>query len=99
MTNEYLIGYYTAATTTICFDPKVKETLSKLKIHPQESYNSVIERLVKMTVDPEPLSEETIKKIEKGLEEIKNSRYYTEEEVFAELGIKWRNREFILRQL
>jgi len=26
--------------------------LSKLKIHPQESYNSVIERLVKMAVDP-----------------------------------------------
>lgn len=77
-----------AATTTICLDPKVKEMLSELKTHPQESYNSVIERLVKMTVDPEPLSKETIKKIEEGLEDIKNGRYYTEEQVFAELGIK-----------
>ncbi|MDY9925638.1 hypothetical protein [Methanosarcina sp.] len=40
-----------------------------------------------MTVDPEPLSEETIKKIEKGLEEIKNGRYYTEEEFLPNWGL------------
>ncbi|MCC4771621.1 hypothetical protein FXV91_16045 [Methanosarcina sp. DH2] len=77
-----------AATTTICLDPKVKEMLKSLKRHPEESYNSVVERLVNTAVDSEPLSEETIKKIEKGLKDIKEGRYYTEEEVAAELGIR-----------
>lgn len=77
-----------AATTTICLDPKVKEMLKSLKRHPEESYNSVVERLVNTAVDSEPLSEETIKKIEKGLKDIKEGRYYTEEEVASELGIR-----------
>jgi len=77
-----------AATTTICLDPKVKEMLKSLKRHPEESYNSVVERLVNTAVDSEPLSEETIKKIEKGLKDIKEGRYYTEEEVAAKLGIR-----------
>lgn len=76
------------ATTTICLDPKVKEMLKSLKRHPEESYNSVVERLVKTVIDSEPLSEETIKKIEEGLKDIKEGKYYTEEEVAAELGIR-----------
>ncbi|MFZ2499145.1 MAG: DUF7557 family protein [Methanosarcina sp.] len=77
-----------SATTTICLDPKIKEMLKNLKRHPAESYNSVVERLVNMAVDPEPLSKETIKRIEEGLKDIKEGRYYTEEEVAAELGIR-----------
>jgi predicted transcriptional regulator len=76
------------ATTTICLDPKIKEMLKNLKKHPEESYNSVVERLVNMAVDPEPLSEETIKRIEDGLKDIKKGMYYTEEQVAAELGIR-----------
>ncbi len=82
------IGYYMAASTTICLDPKVKEMLASLKTHPQESYNSVVERLVNMATDPEPLSKETIKRIEEGLEDIKKGRYYTEEEIAEELGLE-----------
>jgi predicted transcriptional regulator len=62
--------------------------LTSLKKHSKESYNSVVERLINMAVDSEPLSEETIKIIEEGLEDIKKGRYYTEEQVAVELGIR-----------
>ena len=41
-----------------------------------------------MKVDQEPLSKKTIKRIEDGLKYIKEGRYYIEEEVAAELGIR-----------
>ena len=74
-----------AATTTICLDPKIKDMLKDLKSHPEESYNSVVERLVNMSYDHEPLSDETIKKIEEGLKDIKEGKYYTHEEVWKQL--------------
>ena len=82
------IGCYIATTTIICLDLKVKETLKSLKRHPEESYNSVLERLVNMAFDREPLKEEIIERIEKGLKDMKKGRYYTEEEVATELGIR-----------
>jgi len=48
----------------------------------------VVERLVNIAIDPEPLSEETIKRIEEGLEDIKKGRYYTEEAIATELGLE-----------
>ncbi len=46
-------------------DVKIKKKLKELKIHPKESYSSVIERLLKLKIGEEPLSKETIKRIEK----------------------------------
>jgi predicted transcriptional regulator len=74
-----------AATTTICLEPEVKELLAGLKIHPDESYNSVVKRLVNNAYDWEPLSDETIKKIEEGLKDYKDGKYYTHEEVWNQL--------------
>jgi predicted transcriptional regulator len=76
-----------AATTTICIDPNVKSMLDGLKIHKNESYSSVVERLIKMAYDDEPLSDEEIKGIEESLEDIKAGRVYSEKEAKKMLGI------------
>jgi predicted transcriptional regulator len=76
-----------AATTTICIDPNVKSKLDDLKVYKNESYNSVVERLIKMAYDEEPLSKEEIKGIEESLEDIKAGRAYSEEEAKRMLGL------------
>jgi len=77
-----------AATTTICIDPKVKDKLDKLKIFKNESYNSVVERLIKMAYDEEPLTDDEIEGIKESLEDIKANRVFTEDEAKKMLGIE-----------
>ncbi len=76
-----------AATTTICIDPNIKKMLDNLKIYKTESYNSVVERLIKMAYDEDPLTDEEIKGIEESLEDIKAGRIYNEDEARNLLGI------------
>lgn len=73
------------ASTTIKIDTELKDRLNTLKIHPRESYNDVIKRLVAIAVDEEPLSQETIRDLERSLEDLKAGRVYTLDEVMAEL--------------
>ena len=73
--------------TTICVDPQTKEKLNVLKKYPKESFNSVIERLTRMAVDEDELSDEAIQDIEEALEDIKMGRTYSEDEVKKELGL------------
>ena len=73
--------------TTIKVDPKLKSNLDNLKLHPRESYNDVIARLLNMAYDEEPLSESTLERIEEGLKDLKSGKYYTQEEIEAELGL------------
>lgn len=77
-----------AATTTICIDPNIKKKLDDLKAYKNESYNSVVERLIKMAYDEEPLTDEDIKGIEESLEDIKAGRVYSEEEAKRMMGIE-----------
>jgi len=72
-------------STTIKIDVELKGRLNALKVHPRESYNEVIERLAEMAIDEEPLSEETIQRIEESLEDLRAGRVYTLEEVMEEL--------------
>lgn len=76
-----------AATTTICIDPNIKNMLDNLKIYKTESYNSVVERLIKIAYDEDPLTDEEIKGIEESLEDIKAGRIYNEDEARNLLGI------------
>ena len=46
----------------------------KLKIHPKESYNKVVERLLTLRTDEGELSDETIRDIEQSLEDVKAGR-------------------------
>lgn len=56
--------------------------------HPGETYESVINRLLKSNQQDEILSEETIKNIEEGIADIKAGRVYTSEQVRQKLGLK-----------
>ncbi len=40
-----------------------------------------------MATDDEPLNEETLKRIEDAIEDLKQGRFYTEEEIEAELEL------------
>lgn len=73
--------------TTIKVDPKLKSSLDNLKLHPRESYNDVIARLLNMAYDEEPLSDATLERIEESLKDLKSGKYYTQEEIEAELGL------------
>ncbi|MBN1431575.1 MAG: hypothetical protein JW931_02260 [Methanomicrobiaceae archaeon] len=73
--------------TSIRISSDMKDKLSSLKVHPKESYEDVIGRLVEIAIDDEPLSDETIKAIEESLEDIRAGRIYTLEEVAEELGL------------
>lgn len=73
--------------TTISVDPQTKEKLNILKEYPQESYNSVIDRLTRMAIDEDELSDETIQGIEEALEDLKMGRTYSEYEIKKELGL------------
>jgi predicted transcriptional regulator len=48
---------------------------------------TTIDRLAAMATDNEPLSEAALKRIEEALEDLKQGRYYTEEEFEAELDL------------
>jgi predicted transcriptional regulator len=74
-----------AATTTICVEPELKELLKGLRIHENESYNSVIKRLIKNAYTDEPVTEEDIKDIEVALQEFKEGKHRAYEEVWAEI--------------
>lgn len=82
------ISNYRIVDTTIQVKKKVKDDLEKLKLHNRESFNSVIERLVAGHTDSEPLSQDEIKDIEKGLEEVKGGKTYSLNEVKKKAGIK-----------
>ena len=85
MVYSHILWYMHA--TTIKVDPKLKSSLDNLKLHPRESYNAVIARLLNMAYDEEPLSDSTLERIEEALKDLKNGKYYTQEEIEAELGL------------
>jgi predicted transcriptional regulator len=76
------------AATTIYIREELKGRLNSLKQNPKESYNDVIERLVSRAVDDEPLSEEAIKGLEEALEEIRQGRLISEEEIMKKYGVE-----------
>ena len=82
------ISWYMSETTTIVIHKDLKSRLDEVKLHPRETYNEVIERLLDCSVDDEPLSDETLLAIEEGLEDIRMGRTIPMEEVMKELGIE-----------
>lgn len=73
--------------TTIQVKKKLKDRLEELKIHPRESYNKVIERLVSIRTDEGELSRETLKNIEIALEDVKKGKTFSTKEARQKLGI------------
>jgi len=74
--------------TTIQLRLETKNRLDDLKVHPRETYDDVLNRLLDIAYDPEPLSEETLKQIEEGIADIQAGRYRSLEDVAQELGLE-----------
>jgi len=70
-------------STTIQITEDIRDRLNTLKMHPRETYNEVIMRLLE---DIQELNEETKKDIRKALKEIEVGHYKTHEEVRKEMG-------------
>lgn len=75
------------STTSIRVSSSVRDRLKELKVHPNESFDDVIDRLLDIAIDEEPLSDETIQAIEESLEDLKAGRTYSSHEARAELGL------------
>lgn len=74
-------------TTTIQLKRRTRVRLEKLKVNGREAIDSVIERLLDMAVDKEPLSKEEIEGIKSGLKDIEESRIHKAADVYKKLGI------------
>ncbi len=73
--------------TTIQVDRRVKRALDARKLHPRETYNDVIERLIHLETDSEELSPETLRHIEQSLNEIRAGKYVSFDEVKKRAGL------------
>ncbi len=71
------------ATTTIQLSQEMKKVLEGMKIHPRETYEEVLERLLE---DLQELNELTKKEIEQAIRDIKAGRYRTHQQLKDELG-------------
>jgi predicted CopG family antitoxin len=76
------------AASSIYIREDLKTQLNNLKRNPKESYNDVIERLVNLTVDDEPLSAEAIKGLEEGLCDIKKGNLISEQDIRKKYGLE-----------
>ena len=74
--------------TTIQLEDGIKKSLERMKLFPRETYSQVITRLLQRDEEEEVLSPETIKNIEKSLEDIRAGRTYTLKEVKKKLKMK-----------
>jgi predicted transcriptional regulator len=74
--------------TTIQLRPETKARLDAVKVHPRESYDDALNRLLDAVYDPEPLSEESLRKIEEGIADIRAGRHRPFEAVVREQGLE-----------
>ena len=72
-------------STTFKIKEKPRTKLENLKLHSKETYNDVIERLMR-TQDDE-LDPQTIKNIRKSLDDIEKGKIYTLAQVEKEIGL------------
>lgn len=77
-----------AVEATIKVSSGVKGRLDNLKIHPRETYNDVIERLISMAIDPDPLTDEERQGLEEARKDTKAGRPYSHNQVLVELGLE-----------
>lgn len=77
---------YMSQATTVRISKGTKATLDELKIHPKESYDEVIFRLAKHGYDSEPITDEELKALKEGLEDLNTGRTRTLEEIMEDLG-------------
>jgi len=72
--------------TTIKIKDKTRTKLGNFKLHTKETYNDVIERLIK-TVQDDELDSQTIKNLRRSLDDIEKGKTYSLGQVEKELGL------------
>lgn len=80
-----MVYYSILMSTTVKIKEKTRAKLENLKLHTKETFNDVIERLMR-TQDDE-LDPQTIKNIRKSLDDIEKGKIYTLAQVEKELGL------------
>ena len=70
--------------STIQIREETKKTLLSMKLHPRETYEEVIERMIE---DLSQLNEETIQEIEEARKEIESGRFVTHEQLKKALDL------------
>jgi phage-related protein len=74
------------AKTTIQINISTLERLKTLRAFERQSYDDALNNLMD-SIEEEPLTEQEIKEIQQGLEEIKRGKYRSIESIAKELGI------------
>lgn len=72
------------AATTIQLSQEMKKVLEGMKLHPRETYEEVLERLLE---DLQELNGQTKKEIEQAIRDIKAGKYRTHQQLKDELGL------------
>ena len=75
-----------ATSTTIKLGTETKARLDGIKVHPRETYDDVINRLVDCAIDEEPLSDETREHLNEAMEDVKAGRVRLMKDVMRDLG-------------
>ena len=73
-----------SVATTIQVSEKMAKTLAAMKLHPRETYEEVLERLLE---DLSELDEQTKKDIQKAMKAFEAGDYKTQEQVEREMGL------------
>jgi predicted transcriptional regulator len=72
------------ATSTIQLSTEIKRTLESMKMHPRETFNDVLERLIE---DVRELDERTLAEVEEARAEIRAGKYLTQDQVRKAMGL------------
>ncbi len=72
------------AVSTIQVKEETKKRLQSMKLHPRETYEEVIERLIE---DLSELDEKTMVEIEESRKEIESGKFVTHEQLKKDLGL------------
>jgi predicted transcriptional regulator len=70
--------------STIQVREETRKTLQSMKLHPRETYEEVIERMIE---DLSELNEETIKEVEEARKQIESGRFVTHEQLKKDLDL------------
>ncbi|RPJ52409.1 MAG: hypothetical protein EHJ95_04065 [Methanobacteriota archaeon] len=77
-----------AVESTIKVSTEVKGRLDRLKQHPRETYNEVIDRLARECAEEDDLlTEEDLEDIEEAVADIRAGRTYTTDQLKKELDL------------
>ncbi|MBN1167822.1 MAG: hypothetical protein JXA44_11930 [Methanospirillaceae archaeon] len=73
-------------TVTVSLSDETYQKIVLLKNRPDESDEDIINALLNGQIDPEPLSEETLKRVEQARKDYREGKCQTLAEVMTELG-------------